>query len=64
MTLATCLLLFINSHDDGTPQPRARMSDDHSCIVVRSTEILASGGHVIVENYVSSIHEARDLLGY
>lgn len=64
MTLATCLLTFINAHNDGTPWPRARLSDDRSCIVVKSSVILPSGEIQTVTDYVSTFHEAYNLLEF
>jgi len=63
--LAIALVRFANSHDDGTPQPRAEFDPVRGLVVVRSTEIhLESRQTKVVSEEVQSLAQLRDLLGY
>lgn len=56
------LAQWINTHDDGTAQPRATVSGD--AVDLRSTLYHADGSTEIETVRVSTMGEARDVLGY
>ncbi|WKB52993.1 hypothetical protein [Eleftheria terrae] len=58
------LIRFANSHDDGTPQPRAEFDAAAGAVVVRSTEAHPDGRVAVVLDSVRSLQELRDVLGY
>lgn len=61
---AKALVEWINSHDDGSPQPRAFTSFDGQNIIIRCLEVHANGRREIVEVIARSVTEVRDTLGY
>ena len=52
---------WVNTHDDGTPQPRAVVEGDR--VAISSTE-WKDGYSYIEKNYAISFKEAREILGY
>lgn len=56
------LAAWINTHDDGTAQPRATVTDFG--VAIRSTEVYPSGELVVVEELVYDGDAARAVLGY
>jgi hypothetical protein len=56
------LAAWVNSHDDGTPQPRATVTD--LGVAIRSAELHPSGSLVVFEEIAYSCEQARVILGY
>lgn len=56
------LAAWVNTHDDGTTQPRARVTD--LGIAIRSTEVHPDGALVVVEEIAFDCEAARAILGY
>jgi hypothetical protein len=57
---------FVNDHDDGTAQPRARAvpRGTHWLVEIKSTEVTDGGDLVVVTDLACSLSEAKDVLGY
>lgn len=58
------IVKFVNSHDDGTPAPRAHYDAAADAVVIKSFVVLANGTEVTETDSVRSLGEARDVLGY
>lgn len=58
------LVDWVNSHSDGTPQPRARATFDGRSVIIQSTEYAPNGSTSIVEVVAHCVTDARDVLGY
>jgi len=56
------LAAWVNTHDDGTAQPRASVTD--LGVTIRSTEVHPSGALVVVEEIAYDCEAARAILGY
>lgn len=56
------LAAWVNTHDDGTVQPRATVTD--LGVAIRSTEVHTSGALVVVEEIAFDCEDARGILGY
>lgn len=66
---ASLIASWVNTHDDGTPQPRAEVRHTPTCrapycVVIRSTEYRADGSRLVVVDHAWSTAEARAILGY
>lgn len=60
------LAAWVETHDDGTPAPRAliRRGPCGHYVVIRSTVVLADGETDVDTDVVNSLGEARAVLGY
>jgi hypothetical protein len=58
---------WVNTHDDGTPQPRAEIEalrvPGRWRVAIRST-VLANGEDAVETDHAASLAEARNILGY
>lgn len=63
---ARSLAAWVNTHDDGTPMPRAHFisSDSAWVVVIKSTEVHPDGTSSIATDRAHSMAEARAILGY
>lgn len=58
------LVAFVNSHDDGTPEPRAHYDAIDGRVRITSTCFLKDGRQSFEFDYVRTLGEARAVLGY
>lgn len=56
------LAAWVNTHDDGTAQPRATVTD--LGVAIRSTEFHPDGSCVVIEEIAFDAEDARNILGY
>lgn len=56
------LAAWVNTHDDGTAQPRASVTD--LGVMIRSTEAHPSDVLMVVEEIAFDCEDARGILGY
>lgn len=63
--LAQRMVQFANSHDDGSPKPRAKYDRASNAVVVASMEYYPSTRqHHLVHGTVREWHDLKALLGY
>lgn len=65
-TEAQRIATWANSHDDGTPQPRATVETTGSTVTIqlRSSERTSDGAWSVVAEHMRSLSDVRDALGY